>query len=375
MGCWVQNYFEVLLTSVLISGLVIPKILLIAFRKQLMDEVGERKIHHGAVPRLGGIAFLPSILLSVLLVMGFNLLHSGVVMPTMSISTVVCQMFLLCSLLLLYLVGMADDLIGVRYRAKFIFQIICGSLLVISGLWIGDLYGFMGIEEWPRWIGYIFTVLVVIYVTNAINLIDGIDGLASGLSIIAFIFYSYVLFVAGRYIDALICAGAIGALLPFLYFNMFGKAENKTKIFMGDTGSLTIGLLLSYMLITVATLPPVETDGHVYILVLALAPVMVPCLDVVRVFLHRIRKGRNPFLPDKCHIHHKLLALGFVQWRALIIILLTDATFIIVNLLLSTRVNSTWIVLGDVVVWILINMLLTHSIRVREKKSGKKLYD
>lgn len=374
MNIWIENYLGSLLISVLMTGLIIPKILLIAFRKKLFDSVDERKIHRGAVPRLGGIAFLPSILLAIFLTLAADMrLHSvDNVLPDAFMPVEV--LVLVCSLLLLFLVGIADDLIGVRYRAKFIFQILCGVLLVASGLWISNLYGFFGIGEWPSWLGWFFTILLIVYVANAINLIDGIDGLASGLSIIALAFYSYVLFMAGSYINAVICAAALGTLLPFFYYNVFGKSAKHTKIFMGDTGSLTIGMILGYMSLIVFNLDVTAIPANENVVVLALAPIMLPCLDVVRVFFHRLRNGNNPFLPDKCHIHHKLLALGMVQWKALIIILAADALLIMINLLLSAAVQSTWIILGDVLIWTMLNMLLTHLIRVREQQTGKKLY-
>ena len=104
------------------------------------------------------------------------------------------------------------------------------------------------------------------------------------------------------------------------------------------------------------------------------APIIVPCFDVVRVFFHRVRNGNNPFLPDKCHIHHKLLALGCRQWQALISILFADALFICINLGLSPFINPTWIIAGDLALWIAMNMLLTYTIRVRERNLGVRLY-
>lgn len=375
MNSWIENYFEALFIALLLTGLIIPKILLIAFRKKLFDGMDGRKIHRGAVPRLGGIAFMPAILISVILGIGLNLRFSTGGMPATVGQTSVHMLFLICSLTLLFLVGIADDLIGVRYRAKFLFQIIVGVLVVISGMWVSDLYGFLGIERLPDWLGWALTVLLVIYVTNAINLIDGIDGLASGLSIIALVFYSYVLLATGRYLNAMICGAALGALIPFFYFNVFGRSANHTKIFMGDTGSLTIGMILAYMSIVVSNISPTEIPGGENVIVLALAPIMLPCLDVIRVFMHRVKNGHNPFLPDKCHIHHKLLALGMNQASALLTILAVSVAFIGANVLLSPYANPNLIFIGDIVVWTLANIALTRAIRRREKALNVTLYD
>lgn len=375
MSHWVINYIACVIISILMSGLIIPKIILIAFRRQLFDGVDERKIHHGSVPRLGGISFTPSAMFSLCLVVGVNFELGRVAVTNLLVLDIVPVYFLISSMMLMYLVGMCDDLIGVRYRAKFLFQTICGVLIICSGLWIHDLYGFLWIDEIPFWIGWLLSILLIIYVTNAINLIDGIDGLASGISMISLIFYSYVLVIVGEFVYALIAGAFLGTLIPFFYYNVFGNAEKHKKIFMGDTGSLTIGFVLSFIALTVMNVNSEAVIGGKNLVVLAIAPILLPCLDVVRVFIHRIRRGRNPFMPDKCHIHHKLLALGFPQRKALVAILVSEALMIAMNLCLSPVIGSTWLILGDLVGWTLINMLLTHLIRQREKKLEIILYE
>ncbi len=375
MANWTYNYFIGMLISIILTGVIIPKIILIAFRKKLFDEIDERKIHRGIVPRLGGIAFLPSIIFSFCVVIGFNLRTEELSLGEPLMMEMIPIFFLLCGLMLMYLVGIADDLIGVRYRGKFLLQIFTGTLLVAGGMWISDLYGFLWIHHCPDWLGWLFSIFLVIYVANSINLIDGIDGLASGLSMIALIFYSIVFFLAGEYLFALMAATTLGTLIPFFYYNVFGHAENHNKIFMGDTGSLTIGTVLAFLSIAMFRIPLGDIPGNQNPFILAIAPIILPCFDVVRVFVHRVRNGSNPFLPDKCHIHHKLLALGLVQWKALITILISDATIVGGNLLLSSLVQPTWLILGDIMAWTLLNFLLTHLIRCRERRLGIKLYD
>ena len=375
MANWTYNYFIGMLISIILTGVIIPNIILIAFRKKLFDEIDERKIHRGIVPRLGGIAFLPSIIFSFCVVIGFNLRTEELSLGEPLMMEMIPIFFLLCGLMLMYLVGIADDLIGVRYRGKFLLQIFTGTLLVAGGMWISDLYGFLWIHHCPDWLGWLFSIFLVIYVANSINLIDGIDGLASGLSMIALIFYSIVFFLAGEYLFALMAATTLGTLIPFFYYNVFGHAENHNKIFMGDTGSLTIGTVLAFLSIAMFRIPLGDIPGNQNPFILAIAPIILPCFDVVRVFVHRVRNGSNPFLPDKCHIHHKLLALGLVQWKALITILISDATIVGGNLLLSSLVQPTWLILGDIMAWTLLNFLLTHLIRCRERRLGIKLYN
>ncbi len=375
MANWIDNYFIGMLISIILTGVIIPKILLIAFRKKLFDEIDERKIHRGIVPRLGGIAFLPAIVFSFCVVVGFNLRLDELALGEPVMEEMTPVLFLLCGLMLMYLVGIADDLIGVRYRGKFLLQILTGALLAGGGMWVSNLYGFLWIHQWPDWLGWLLTIFLVVYVVNSINLIDGIDGLASGLSMIALIFYSIVFFMAGEYLFALMAGTTLGALIPFFYYNVFGHAEKHNKIFMGDTGSLTIGTMLAFLSIAVFRIPLGDIPGDQNPLILAIAPIILPCFDVIRVFVHRVRHGSNPFLPDKCHIHHKLLALGWVQWKALITILISDAAIVCINLLLSSHVQPTWLILGDIAVWTLLNLMLTHLIRLRERRLNVKLYD
>ncbi|MDE6717024.1 MAG: undecaprenyl/decaprenyl-phosphate alpha-N-acetylglucosaminyl 1-phosphate transferase [Muribaculaceae bacterium] len=375
MDYWIINYIITIGLAVLLGVWIIPSILVIAYRCKLYDVADERKVHTGVVPRLGGISFLPSLGIAICLVVGFNLRFTDAAVGEVFSRAGVQLLFLTSSLLIIYLLGIADDLVGVRYRAKFLFQIIAGILLVVSGLVINDLFGFLWIGMVPEWAGGLLTIFLVIYVLNAINLIDGIDGLASGLSIVGFAWYSWLFYNSGQYVELMISGAALGTLIPFFFFNVFGKASKHTKIFMGDTGSLTIGLLLVYLTVSVADLPAYGGEHHRNVFVLAVAPLIIPCFDVVRVFLHRVRKGRNPFLPDKGHIHHKLLALGMRQSTALIVILLCDAVLIVSNLLLSSCMQPTWILLADIAIWTLINIGLTGGIRKRERRIGKKLYD
>ena len=192
--------------SALLAGIIIPKILLIAFRKNLFDEVNERKVHRGVVPRLGGIAFFPAMLFALFLVIAINLRIGSGLMNVALASKIVPLSFEICAIILLYLVGIADDLIGVRYMAKFVVQIISAVLLVCSGMYVANLYGILWINEIPIRLSCLFTAFIVVYVVNAINLIDGIDGLASGLSTIALVFYSIVFFQGGEYIFSLVAA-------------------------------------------------------------------------------------------------------------------------------------------------------------------------
>ncbi len=373
---WIINDVFTFATSLLLAGIIIPQILLIAFRKKLFDEVDERKVHKGVVPRLGGIAFLPSILFALALVVGLNLRLGGPAVWEEFVDSAVPTYFMVCAVLLMFLVGMADDLIGVRYMAKFIVQILSALLICASGLYVNDLYGFLWLGELPGWFAFLVTAFAVVFIVNAINLIDGIDGLASGLSTVALVFYAFVFYQGGDYVYSMLASAAVGTLLPFFYYNVFGNAKRQKKIFMGDTGALTTGMILVFCAIAVLHIDGGDFGTTDYNpLIVALSPLVVPCFDVVRVYLHRVARHRNPFLPDKCHIHHKLLAIGLNQRMALITILVCATVFIFVNILLSSYFNPTVIIVADIIIWTVGNMLLSKAIRGREKKLNVKLYD
>ena len=164
-------------------------------------------------------------------------------------------------------------------------------------------------------------------------------------------------------------------MFPFFYYNVFGDVTKQKKIFMGDTGALTTGMVLVFCAIAVMCAKPDFLTVDYNPAIVALSPLIVPCFDVFRVYFHRVKKGRNPFLPDKCHIHHKILALGMNQAAALLTILGVSIAFIGINVLVSPFTNPTIIFIGDVVVWTIANILLTRAIRQREKRLDKTLYD
>jgi UDP-N-acetylmuramyl pentapeptide phosphotransferase/UDP-N-acetylglucosamine-1-phosphate transferase len=367
---WILGILAVFVLCVVITGFLIPKILLISFRCKLFDVPDERKIHKGVVPRLGGIAFMPSIFLSLAFLYGINsLFHIKNLVPIL-IPDMLPVSFAICSTLILYLVGVADDLIGVRYRAKFTVQIFCALLLIAGGLWINNFHGFLGIELVPWWVGMPLTVLFVVFLVNAINLIDGIDGLASGLCSIAMAVYGCTLYVMGDYLFSALAFATLGVLVPFFYFNVFGDAEKFHKIFMGDTGTLTVGTIISILSLRLLNTP---ADDIVYrsfdanMLIVVASPLLIPCFDVVRVYIGRVRNGKNPFLPDKTHIHHKLLAAGMNQRAAMISIVSCSVLQSLLYIYLSAYINVTVLMVIGVALFIALNILISKKIKSRSK--------
>lgn len=348
MSATFLNLIAALVISIVLTGLLIPKILLIAFRKNLFDIPDSRKIHTSTVPRLGGLAFMPSIFFTIAVLVGVNRLMLTNLHVPYFIFNPVTLCFGMCAVMVIHLVGIADDLIGVKYRAKFIAQVIAALFIVSTGMWIHDLHGFLGIHTLPAWAGVPLSIIVIVFIMNAINLIDGIDGLASGLSAIASIIYAAIFYISGQIIYAIACCAIVGTLIPFFYYNVFGDAKINKKIFMGDTGSLTTGLLLSFMAFHICNMKTAH-GLRCDMLVAAFSPLIIPCFDVLRVFGNRILHHHNPFTPDMTHIHHKLLACGLRQRYAMIIILLASMMFTAVNVMLSMYFNITWLVIIDLV--------------------------
>ncbi len=357
---WFINSISVTILCIFCAGVVIPQILLIAFRKKLFDTPDERKIHQGAVPRLGGIAFKPVMFFSIAILAGSNILFGHYEMAVEFQKNDTTLFFCYAAIQLLYLIGMADDLVGVRYRAKFVVQILCGILLVAGGIWVNDLHGVLWIHQIPAWIGYPLTILLVVFIINAINLIDGIDGLASGLCGIACLCFGIIFFTIHQYIFAIIAFASFGVLIPFFYYNVFGNPKKHKKIFMGDTGSLTVGVILCMLSIKLVTCDSQFAEFSINPMVVAFSPLLIPCCDVIRVYLHRVRNGNNPFLPDKNHIHHKLLAIGMKQRTAMITIVALSVIFTLLNSLLAyLKINVNSIFAADIIIWTIANIILS----------------
>lgn len=359
------------LIAALMGQVIIPRILLISLRKRLFDMPDSRKVHKHPVPRLGGVTFFPTILFVLCFIIAFRVIFEHLPNSLFAPDMASEMLLLIAGMTLLYIIGIGDDLVGVRYRKKFYIQIASAALFPIAGLYVNHFYGFLGIQELSPYFGIPFTMLLVVFVTNAINLIDGIDGLASSICIVALSVFGVIFAVEELWMYSLLAFTSVGVLIPFFAYNVFGNPERGRKIFMGDTGSLTLGYILSFLVIKYCMY-----TGHEPILggkapiALAFSILLVPCLDVIRVVLGRVRRGKSPFLPDKTHIHHKFMAMGFSPRRSLILIMLISVCFIVCTIVgVRFHVNINLIFLFDVVVWTGLNVWFSRIIR---KKGDKK---
>ena len=343
---------------------LLPRVVSLSHTLHLYDLPDSRKVHAMPIPRLGGTVFLPvvTMVVSAALVV---LMRVGCSKDVLW-NSIAVQHFLAytCGAVALYAVGLYDDIHGVGYRMKFLVQVGTGVILCISGLWISDMNSIFYITSLPWWIGMPLTVLFVVYVTNAMNLIDGIDGLASGLSIISLLVIVLLNALAGSMVWALLATAYLGVVVVFFCYNVYGK-EHKT--FMGDAGSLTLGYTLSFLVLHFWQATPVWNPYFHNVGIVAMSTLILPMFDVVRVFLSRIRDHRNPFLPDKNHIHHKLLRAGLSPFMTMVTLLAISCVIIAINYFMAACVSQTLMIVIDVALFCLMHVCINIVISRRER--------
>jgi UDP-GlcNAc:undecaprenyl-phosphate/decaprenyl-phosphate GlcNAc-1-phosphate transferase len=288
---------DVLLTasvSFIISFLAIPVILQIADQKKLYDIPDERKVHTHPVASLGGVGIFGGFLLASLLSI------QGHLNPEF-------QYFFAAALVIFFL-GLKDDLIVLSASKKFVGQMVAASILIhLGGIRLDSMHGLFGVEQLPEGFALALSYLTIIVVINSFNLIDGVDGLAASLGMLTMLIFGTYFFMIGYQAYALLAFAMAGSLVAFLIFN-----HHPAKIFMGDSGSLMIGLvnaILVIKFINVASEPSVAVPVEAAVAI-GISILIVPLLDTLRVFAIRIFNGRSPFTPDRNHVHHLLLGWG-----------------------------------------------------------------
>ena len=300
-----------LITAFLITYVAIPKVIFFAEKLRLLDEAGIRASHKGSVPIFGGIAIFTGIIFSLLFWADIENIQ-----------------YLLVSILIIFFVGVIDDLLVLSPFKKIVGQIIATLIIIFfHDMQIDSMHGVLGISETlSPWVSIPFTIFVVIVITNGFNLIDGVDGLAGGIGVISSFSFGVIALLMGQSDMAIVAFTLMGALLAFLKYNL-----NPAKIFMGDTGSLVVGLILSVLAINIIRYGLVtETiklpnKGPL----LAIAILAIPLFDSLRVFVVRVFKRKHPLSPGREHIHHTLLDLGFGHKKTSFILYLFAISMIV----------------------------------------------
>ncbi|MCU7547934.1 undecaprenyl/decaprenyl-phosphate alpha-N-acetylglucosaminyl 1-phosphate transferase [Chitinophagaceae bacterium LB-8] len=280
--------------SFILTYLAIPAIIKIANEKRLYDMPDDRKIHKKPIASLGGVGIFIGFFLSTLFFI------SNKTNPEF-------QYFFAAATIIFFL-GLKDDILILSARKKFICQLAVAAILVhLGGIRIDSMHGILGFTKLPDIIGFGLSYFTIILIINAYNLIDGVDGLAGMLGLLSMVVFGTYFHLAGLPSFSLLAFAMAGSLIGFLIFNF-----HPAKIFMGDSGSLMIGLLNSILVIKfINVADSVAVPFHLESAVgIGIAVLMVPILDTLRVFSIRIYKGRSPFSPDRNHIHHLLLDRG-----------------------------------------------------------------
>ena len=342
-----------------VSAAVIPSILKVAKAKSLFDPPDDRKLHTAAIPPLGGIAIF----------MAFNL---SVIFSSYQLDVYPLR-YIFAAVILMFFIGLKDDMINISARKKFAVQVIAVFLLIFFGEnSITNLHGFLGFYEIPFAAGCIITFFVMLSIINAFNLIDGIDGLASGLAIMASAILGLWFFLAEHLQYAIIAFGLAGSLAGFFLYNVFGK---KNKLFLGDTGSLVVGIIIAALIVQFNKFNIDRSNAFAINAAPAIsfAIVMLPLIDTLRVMSIRILSGRSPFSPDKNHIHHRLLELFPGHLTVTLIMVSFNLLIIFFALLLNNHVESTTIQFMTIfLVSIIMSFLPSQMLKWRQLQNELK---
>jgi UDP-GlcNAc:undecaprenyl-phosphate/decaprenyl-phosphate GlcNAc-1-phosphate transferase len=301
-------------TAFLVSFIMLPVIIKYFLEKKLVDVPDRRKIHRKLTPSMGGIAIFIGFLVATIIWMELDYWQQ--------------MRYVIASLFIIFLLGVRDDLVPFRASHKLYGQIIAVAILLFSNVRIESLYGFMGIYEIPLWLSYFLTAFTVIVITNSFNLIDGLDGLAGSIGMVTLSTFGVWFYFAGDNLFSLLCLAMSGSILAFLVFNW-----EPSEIFMGDTGAMVIGMLLSVLVIHFMSLNESLPDSSLVkfsaTIGTAACFIIIPLSDTLRIIILRLSKGQSPFRPDKNHIHHSIMRLGFTHARTTIILACVNAIFVI----------------------------------------------
>lgn len=340
--------------STLITLLSIPSILHVARSRHLYDDVGHfRKQHDHGIPRLGGVAIFVSFTITILL---FSIIDKALPIS-----------YLLLACIILFTMGLKDDLSGVNSSTKFFIQFVVAAILVLLGdIRLTSMYGVFGIFELPYIPSAIFSILLIMLIVNSFNLIDGIDGLAAATGIIVNGAFALLFMYIHQYELAAISLAMVGAVIGFLKYNI-----TPAKIFMGDTGALLIGLVSAVMAIKFIEVSKITGVGIPVISfgpALTMAVLVGPVFDTLRMFTLRIASGKSPFEADRNHMHHRVLRLGLNHLQTTICLSVINLLSISMVFIFSNLSNSLLIVI-ILLISVVSNWVITFCLRSKERES------
>jgi UDP-GlcNAc:undecaprenyl-phosphate/decaprenyl-phosphate GlcNAc-1-phosphate transferase len=339
------------ITAFIPSYFIIPSVIQVAKIKHLCDEPGDRRSHSESTPSLGGIAIFAGIVFAVMFWTPFNIFND--------------LQYMLCSFVIIFLIGVKDDIIPMSAKKKLIGQLMAAGILVIKAeIRISSLHGLFGIYEIPQWFSIILTIFTIIVIINSFNLIDGINGLSGSISTLISMSLGTWFYLMGQQSLAILAFSLAGAVVAFLRYNF-----TPAKIFMGDTGALLLGLICSILIIRFIEVNRLES-GSPYAFqaapAMAIGILILPLFDTARVFTMRILRGRSPFSPDRLHIHHLLIDSGLSHMQATAVLVFATIGFMLLAMLLQTL--GTFRLLGLILlIATVLSVTLQNSVEKRKK--------
>ena len=320
--------------SLSVTTVVYPFVLRYALRKNIVDNPDARKLHRQPVPILGGVAVYTGILAGCL-AMFFLVPRASISWSIMAMTTML-------------LMGVWDDIKNLSAILRLIVQFgIVGAYMWFTGHYISNFFGLFGIHEISPLIGIPLSLVAGVGTINAINMIDGVDGYSSGYTVMASSCFAVLFITVGQPVWSCLAVIVAAATTPFFFHNVFGV---KSKMFIGDGGTMMLGFLMTVFWLGALSLhrgPELEAQG-IGLIAMTLAVLCIPIFDTLRVMTARMARGRSPFKPDKSHLHHLFIDMGFSHLGAAVFILSINFAVILVWLLLwigGASINTqTWVV-------------------------------
>ena len=315
-----------------------PMVRKVAVKRNIVDNPNMRKLQKMPVPVMGGVAVF------------FGLVSGLCAMSLFMDTSALLPVFVAMSIMLC--VGVMDDISGLSPRLRFLIEIlVVVALIFTTKISLDNLHGLWGFYNLPGWLSIPLTVFAVVGMINALNLIDGVDGLSSGFCVVASSAFGVLFFVSGNMVLLTLCAITIASLLPFFCHNVFGK---ESKMFIGDGGSLMMGLVMSAYVVEIIAFRGSYTQSMpagIGLVAFTMAVMSVPVFDTLRVMVMRILRGVSPFNPDKTHLHHLFIDLGFSHIGTTISVLTLNVLVMaawFVSYLLGASVDTQfYIVIGS----------------------------
>lgn len=341
-----------LITSFALTFVAIPSIISVARKKKLFDEPDHRKSHTVNTPSLGGIGIFAGTLFSIIMWTPFKYFGD--------------LQYILCAFIIIFLIGAKDDIDPILPSKKLLGQLFAASILVFkANIRLTSLYGIFGIGVLPEYVSIALSIFTIIVIINAFNLIDGINGLSGGLGLLISITMGTWFFLIDRVDIAIVAFSLAGSLIAFLKYNV-----TPAQIFMGDTGSLLLGLVCSILAILFIDLHKDLGDNQYAFKSapsLAIAVMILPLFDTLRVFIIRILNGKSPFYPDRSHIHHLMIDCGLSHMNATYILLVVNAIFIFIAVGLQS-VGNLYLLLILIIIAVILTSILKYI--ADSKKTG-----